>query len=1090
MENIISDSGDGICQRDLGQIIAVIEAVGTDTGNAAANADDGDLITVLIPGRTVVTGVVRHGAFAGNGELAIIGQQVAQVFTAAAAGENGAVIAPNSIQHIVVRPHGHPLIHGAVVGDLRLGAVGKRLLTNGGNGGRNVDGFQIGAVFEHSPSDVGNIFGQSHTDNAATVPGNGALIRNIGHCAAAGQLQVAFDGQGVEMVVAVVAPGADGAVGADSLEYIFIDSGPLIHGAGKVQIRRGVAAEAGMTHKLQRSGQMDADHLLAVIEDPGAHVGNTLGHGDFRQQTAVAKNTAANGLDTIGNHKVLQLGAVIEQVVRQVLDQIAGESHSLQCAAVGEDADAKLRYGGGNGHADQVGAVGECAVINGGQAFGQGNTGQAAAVGERTVTDGSQGAGQTDDRQIVAVIEGTDTDGGNTLADTDFLDHGPIYVPGNTAAVSIVVHGTGADDPQDAILGQDILRVFTAGAALVDHVIGAVDLHIVGRICLYPLLHGAAEGDALQTRFLEGIACDAGHSVGNIQVLQAGTVVERLAVNGLQANRQVDGGQIRAAAEGRIRHLGDVGRQGDDTLGLVESCPVFCFLQSHTVNRGVFVGRIAAVPGVVPAFPVGSRIGIGGGVCGVEAVRADGFHGGRNIDKGQSGATVERFIANGLDAAANHNLLQAADIPEDTGGDLRHRVGNDECFLRAVQRSPVLGIAFRHSKIGGYLGVAAIGMVPAGIPAFRLFRKRGKYLRAVLTTVENTVRIGAAGDGGHTGGDIDTLQCSTIAEGAGADGGHAFGQNQILQTGTAIEAQLGDGIDGIGEGHLLQTGTAIECLLTQRGNGIRHHDLFQRSTAIEGIGFNGGNGGRNVDLLQILIVLEEILRDTGDALGDLDDLGSGVDTAPELTFVAHRIVMNGGLTAVGNVVPVSTPAGGRRCQLRKDGQAAAAVEGTGGLAGSGNGGDGCRDLDHLQSRTICERAAADGLQALRQGDRRQAAAAGESGTADLTQRIGQLHAGQVAAAAEHAGVQEGDTVADLDLFQAGTALEDGKAYIFGGCVEIHFFQICAVSEHIAANSGDGIGNGDGLQAFATVERISLKFGDRFRNGQIGKRRTV
>ena len=1066
---------------------------------------------MLIPRRTVVTGVVRHGAFAGNRELAIAGQQVAQIFAAAAAGEDGIVVTVDAVHHIVFRMHRHPLIHGAAIDDVRLGAVLECRQADLGNGSGNVDGFQIGAVFEHSPSDVGDIFGQGHVDDAVlpAAPGNGALIGNVGHFTAAGQLQVAFDGQGVEMVVAVVAPGADGAVGADGLEYIFIDSGPLIHGAGKVQIRRGVAAEAGMTHKLQRSGQMDADHLLAVVEGPGADMGDTLGHGDLCQQTAVAENTAANGLHTVGDHKILQLGAVIEQVVRQVLDQIAGESHSLQCAAVGEDADAKLRYGGGNGHADQVGAVGECAVINGGQTFRQGNTGQAAAVGERTVTDGSQGAGQTDDRQIVAVIEGTDTDGGNTLADTDFLDHGPICVPGNTAAVSVVVHGTGADDPHDAILGQDIPCVFTADAALVDHVIGAVDLHIVGRICLHPLLHGAAEGDALQTGVLEGIACDAYDSGRNIQTRQAGTIVESLAADVLQTLGQANGSEARAAAEGRIRHLGDVGRQGDYTLGLIQSCPVFRFLQCHTVDSGI----VAVFPVGTPALGLLLRLAVNGQLCAVvECLFADGFNGLRDIGKGQAVTAVEGAVADGADVFTDHDLGQGLLVVEGLTGDRRHRAIDDNDCLISVQLHPPLHIALGNAVDDG-CGFVAGGIIPVGIPAvllYAVYTVDGQ----IGTAVEGAVAVrGIGGDRYQCGGEVDHFQSSTVVECSGADGNNTLVEVHAAQAATATEGSGCDGGNGIGQVYGGQGNTAIERVLRNGIQTLRQFHIRQTAAVVEGAVSDGsdcvgdGNGGQagavfkgavfndgdrfgNDDSLDIGIALENACGDAGDARRDLDGFGGLVDGAPELTLVAHSVIVNGGLGVVSNVVPVGTPGGSRSFQRRKDGQIGTTIEGAGGLAASHNGGNGCGNVDRLQSGAVFECVIVDFLQSVGQGDAGQTAAAGESGTADLTQRIGQGHAGQSAAAAEGAALQDRNTAADLHLLQTCAAAEYGQTHIFGGCVEVYFFQICAVLEHIAANGGDGIGNGDGLQAFAAVERISLQFGDRFRNGQIGKRRTV
>ena len=115
------------------------------------------------------------------------------------------------------------------------------------------------------------------------APGDRTLVGNIGHCTGTGKTQDAVFRQGVEMVIAVATPGADGAVRTNCLVNGSADTCPLIHGSGKVKICRGVAAEAVNVNIFQGGGQEDIDHFPTIAECVFTDMGNTLGHSDFRQ---------------------------------------------------------------------------------------------------------------------------------------------------------------------------------------------------------------------------------------------------------------------------------------------------------------------------------------------------------------------------------------------------------------------------------------------------------------------------------------------------------------------------------------------------------------------------------------------------------------------------------------------------------------------------------------------------------------------------------------------------------------------------------------------------------------------------------------
>ena len=136
----------------------------------------------------------------------------------------------------------------------------------------------------------------------------------------------------------------------------------------------------------------------------------------------------------------------------------------MQFCAVGEGVASEFCDRRGDGDGRQLCSI-ESITSDGLQLVRQHDRGQTAATTEGIGANGGHGSGYGDLRQILAVIECVRTDGGDANADLYFPNRGSDGVPGGRIVVSIVLHGTGAVNPQNAVCRQRVGCIFAAAAA-------------------------------------------------------------------------------------------------------------------------------------------------------------------------------------------------------------------------------------------------------------------------------------------------------------------------------------------------------------------------------------------------------------------------------------------------------------------------------------------------------------------------------------------------------------------------------------------------------------------------------------------------
>ena len=433
-----------------------------------------------------------------------------------------------------------------------------------------------------------------------------------------------------------------------------------------------------------------------------------------------------------------------------------------------------------------------------------------------------------------------------------------------------------------------------------------------------PLHHGAVIDDALQAGTGKGIRCHGSDGRGDMQRLQLRAVIEGLVTDGFQAFGQGEAGKLCAAAENGIGQASDVRRQRDGGLGLVKGCPVLCFLQVYVIGCCIGNGRIdtLAVPGTMPAFLSGFCIGKNlQRRRRTECAHRNRLHSFGNINKRKDAAGVIVYAAvNGLYTRTDYELCQRSVIAEYIVRNSCDKVRNGNFRLGFVQLHPIFRVRTGKTVYGVDAATAAI-IVPIGTPAIGFAVSCAVNYQIACAAIEGAVARGCARRNiCHRGGEIDNFQSRAVAKRLGAEAGNAIGQAQGFQSRAIVETIVRNTADAGRQVYFRQTGAAVESAGSDGGDAAGNGDACQAGAAFESTGFNGGDGCGDDDVLQSGVALENAAGNAGNARRNLNGFGGLVDAAPEFTFAAEGIIVNGQLVAVIIVIPVSFPAGRCCCQ--------------------------------------------------------------------------------------------------------------------------------------------------------------------------------
>ncbi len=314
---------------------------------------------------------------------------------------------------------------------------------------------------------------------------------------------------------------------------------------------------------------------------------------------------------------------------------------------------------------------------------------------------------------------------------------------------------------------------------------------------------------------MERIATDGGHTVGDVDVCQIITTVERTFVNGGYA----------IGKNGIYQNITVVERTGADgghTVGNVISRIGFCRRVSdqsghRVVEQYTVLGRVGHVifrndngrktAAILENILTDTRHTGGegnafhGGTT-VERVVGNGGHTVSEIQVGQF-AAIERVTADGCHAVGEGDTRRTAASVKRVVADTGHTVGNDQVGYQFSVNIQFVGIIER----GGQF-VAKGNRTPS--------RYVGSvYARDFFTALKRTVT-----NGGYTRRNGDARQGFAVVKCPRTDFSHTVAKRNARQSATTFESALFNNGHAVGDGDACQTAARVKGIRTDSGNGV------------------------------------------------------------------------------------------------------------------------------------------------------------------------------------------------------------------------------------------------------------------------------
>ena len=303
---------------------------------------------------------------------------------------------------------------------------------------------------------------------------------------------------------------------------------------------------------------------------------------------------------------------------------------------------------------------------------------------------------------------------------------------------------------------------------------------------------------------------------------------------------------------------------------------------------------------------------------------------------------------------------------------------------------------------------------------------------------------------------------------------HRIGQIGLQQRRTVIERAAANGFQTVVKVHVPQRSAALERVAAHGFQALREGDFAYSAAFPERIFANFGHRVRNVDFFQRRRAAENIRSDGGQPLreGNVFEVGA---------------LIEGSLFAVAIICRTD------RFQIlwiMEAGQRSAALEHAVFMIGVSQHLHRIRQVGLQQRRTVIERAAADGFQAVIKDDVREGDTALEGVAAYRFQPLRETHDGQLGIVLKSAGPDGGHPMRFIGHFRddhgISFAVPAGDGGL-GSAGEGEGELLCGCGERIIGNAvfpAEGFALcariAPGRQALATQESVRRDIGKRFR----------